>query len=168
MAIGERIKRIRNLRKLTQKELGIAVGFDESTADVRIAQYESNTRTPKEDMLRKLAEVLDVTYRSIYEPTLYAAEDVMYTMFELDEHYPIQLHEIVDDSDPDYVEKHIAIDFHTSLLDEFLKEWMLRKQQLDSGEITAEEYREWKLNWPQTTDDCGKLQSQKQWRKSND
>ncbi len=54
MAIGERIKRARNFRKLTQKELGLAVGFEENTADVRIAQYESNTRTPKEDMLRKM------------------------------------------------------------------------------------------------------------------
>ena len=88
MAVGDRIKRARNLRGMTQKELGIAIGFDEKSADIRIAQYESNTRTPKEELLRKIAEVLDVNYRSLYEPTLYAAEDVMYTLFELDEHYP--------------------------------------------------------------------------------
>ncbi len=29
-----------------------------------------------------------MNYRSLDEPTLYAAEDVMYTLFELDEHYP--------------------------------------------------------------------------------
>jgi len=46
MAIGERIRFIRNLRGMTQKGLGAAVGFDEKTADVRIAQYESGTRTP--------------------------------------------------------------------------------------------------------------------------
>lgn len=88
MAVGDRIKRARNLRGMTQKELGIAIGFEEKSADIRIAQYESNTRTPKEELLRKIAEVLDVNYRSLYEPTLYAAEDVMYTLFELDEHYP--------------------------------------------------------------------------------
>jgi transcriptional regulator with XRE-family HTH domain len=165
MAVGDRIKRIRNLRGLTQKELGVAVGFEEKTADVRIAQYESGTRTPKEDMLQKIAEALDVNYRSIYEPTLYAAEDIMYTLFELDEHYPIRLHEIIDDSDPDFTEKHIAVNFHTRLLDEFLTEWMLRKQQLKSGKITREEYMEWKINWPQTADDCGKFEPKKQWRK---
>lgn len=53
MAIKERIKRIRNLRNLIQKELGLTIGFDKNTADVRIAQYESNTRRPKEHMLRK-------------------------------------------------------------------------------------------------------------------
>ncbi|WP_291300309.1 helix-turn-helix domain-containing protein [Desulfosporosinus sp. BICA1-9] len=32
MAVGDRIKRIRNLRGLTQKELGLAIGFDDKTA----------------------------------------------------------------------------------------------------------------------------------------
>ena len=42
MAVGDRIKRVRQFRGLTQKELGKLVGFDEKTADIRIAQYESN------------------------------------------------------------------------------------------------------------------------------
>ena len=50
MAIGERIRFFRNLRGMTQKLLGIQVGFPEKTADIRIAQYESGTRTPKEDL----------------------------------------------------------------------------------------------------------------------
>ena len=49
MAIGERIRFIRNLRGMTQKWLGQAVGFPPKTADVRMAQYESGSRTPKED-----------------------------------------------------------------------------------------------------------------------
>lgn len=57
MAIGDRIKRARNFRGMTQKELGMAVGLDEKSADIRIAQYESGTRTPKEDLLKKIAEV---------------------------------------------------------------------------------------------------------------
>ena len=47
MAIGERIRYIRKLRKMTQKELGTAVGFEEKNADIRMAQYESGTRSPK-------------------------------------------------------------------------------------------------------------------------
>ena len=49
MAIGERIRFIRNLRGMTQKYLGTLVGFSEKTADIRMAQYEAGTRTPKED-----------------------------------------------------------------------------------------------------------------------
>ena len=139
MAVGDRIKRVRNFRGMTQKELG----FDEKSADIRIAQYESNTRTPKEDLLRKIAEVLDVNYRSLYEPTLYAAEEIMYTLFELDEHYPgTRIYEVTDTTDPDFPEKHMAVSFRYRLLDEFLKEWQLRKKQLASSEITKEECKQ--------------------------
>lgn len=165
MAVGDRIKRIRNLRGLTLKELGTAVGFDDKSADVRIAQYESGTRTPKEDILQKIANVLDVNYRALYEPSLYAAEDVMYTLFELDEHYAMQVHDVVDDSDPQFPSKRKAVSFGRKLLDDFLEEWQLRKQELANGEITKEEYTEWKINWPQTADDCGKFEPSKQWRK---
>jgi len=144
---------------MTQKELGLAIGFDDNSADVRIAQYESGTRTPKEDMLKKIAEILDVNFRSIYEPTLYAAEDVMYSLFELDEHYKILLNE---------QQAHISVSFDSKLLNSFMREWLLRKQELTNGIITKEEYKEWKLNWPQTADDCGKFEPKKQWRKNNE
>ena len=85
---------------MTQRELSLAVGFDEKSADVCIAQYESNVRMPKEELPRKIAAALDANYRSLYEPTLYAAEDVMYSLFELDKHYPgLRLYEIVNESD---------------------------------------------------------------------
>ena len=97
--------------------------------------------------------MLDVNYRSLYEPTLY-------------EHYPgTRIYEVTDTTDPDFPEKHMAVSFRYRLLDEFLQEWQLRKKQLASGEITKEEYQEWKLNWPQTADDCGKHEPHKKWRK---
>ena len=49
MAIGERIHFFRTLRGMTQKYLGMAVGFPERSADVRLAQYETGTRTPREN-----------------------------------------------------------------------------------------------------------------------
>ena len=166
MAVGDRIKRIRNLRGLTQKELGMSIGFDEKTADVRMAQYESGTRTPKEEMLKKIAKVLDVNFRSIYEPTLYSAEDVMYTLFELDEQYNgLTIYDVEDNSDPYYPEKHKSICFNARILDDLFAEWQIRKQELAEGKITREEYIEWKINWPQTTDDCGKNKLSKKWRK---
>lgn len=166
MAVGERIKRVRNFRGITQKELDIAIGFDEKRADIRVAQYESNTGTPKEGLLRKIAEVLEVDFRSLYEPTLYAAEDIMHSLFELDEHYPgTRLYEVTDTTGPDFPEKHISVSFRYRLLDEFLLEWQRRKKLLAAGEITREEYLEWKLNRPRTADDCGRHTPSKQWRK---
>ena len=46
MAIGERIHFFRILRGMTQKYLGMALGFPEKSADVRLAQYETGSRTP--------------------------------------------------------------------------------------------------------------------------
>lgn len=108
----------------------------------------------------------NVNFRSLYEPTLYAAEDIMHSLFALDEHYPgTRLYEVTDTTGPDFPEKHISVSFRYRLLDEFLLEWQLRKKLLAAGEITREEYLEWKLNWPQTADDCGRHTPSKQWRK---
>lgn len=141
MAIGERIKRIRNFRKLTQAQLGKAVGL----SDVRIRQYEIGNRTPNEDIIQELEKALNCNYRSIYEPSLYAAEDVMYTLFELDEHYDMNLYEVANPDDP--TEKHIAVGFDYSLLDDFLSNRKKKKEDIASGKITKEEYFEWKINW---------------------
>ena len=40
MHTGERIKRIRNFRGITQPDFGIALGFDAKNAAVRVSQYE--------------------------------------------------------------------------------------------------------------------------------
>ena len=50
ITFGRKLKHLRQKNHLTQKELGIAVGFPDSCADVRIAQYEGDVRTPKEDL----------------------------------------------------------------------------------------------------------------------
>lgn len=156
MAIGNKIKRIRNLRGLTQKEFGRLIGFDEKTADIRVAQYESGTRTPKTDLLRKMAEILDVNICYLSEPSLYSAEEIMFTLFELDDNYPVK---ILDTPN----EKH-SVCFDSVLMDSFLKEWKIRKQELADGIITPEEYLEWKINFPKTADNCGKHEPSKKWK----
>ena len=53
MAIDERIWFFRNLRGMTQKYLGMQVGFSEQTPSIHIAQYESGSRTPKPELTKK-------------------------------------------------------------------------------------------------------------------
>lgn len=69
---------------MTQKQLGVAVGFDEKSADVRIAQYESGTRTPKQALMEKIAEVLDVNPRFLADDEILGAEGVIMMLFELE------------------------------------------------------------------------------------
>ena len=65
MAISKRIHFFRIMRGMTQKYLGMAMGFPEKSADVRLAQYEAGTRTPKADVTEALAQVLDVSPKLI-------------------------------------------------------------------------------------------------------
>ena len=184
MTVGDKIKKIRTFRGMTQKELGLAIGFEEKGADNRIAQYETNYRVPKTEMLDKIAEVLHVNRQNFYTVAPGCAEDFMRTFFWLDEDTPgaIRLFQLVrnpgkynllDDTDVRYNDSDdwpahapVGMYFQYGLVDEFMREWLLRQQELHAGEITREEYLEWKLNWPDTCDDCGKCEPTVQWRKT--
>ena len=75
MTVGDKIKKIRTFRGMTQKELGLAVGFEEKGADNRIAQYETNYRVPKRELLDKIAEALRVD-RQNFSPALFACSNL--------------------------------------------------------------------------------------------
>lgn len=111
MNIGERIKRIRTLRGMTQKDLGIALGFPERSTDVRVAQYESGSRTPKEDVIQEMTKVLKVKPKAIADPDYNTYIGLMYMFFDLEETYGIHVDEIdgelclcLDRSRKDYTE----------------------------------------------------------------
>ena len=142
MQFGTRLKQARKHRGLTQKELGMMVGFDEKTADVRIAQYESETRLPKEPMRDKLADALRINKRYLRSYEGFCAEDILFLLFELDDEIRLRL------SKPDPREREINIVIPYGVVNDFLKDWMKVKQLLADEAITKTEYNEWKLTWP--------------------
>ena len=183
MTVGEKIKLIRTFRGMTQRELGVKVGLDEKGADNRMAQYETNYRVPKKDMLYDIAKALDVNPLNFVSEVPGSVEDIMQTFFWLDEDNrgAINLFSLIrsnkkekattkavaqydgnDDYWPD--EPPVGIWFNYGLVDEFMREWMIRKQELTNKEITEAEYLDWKLNWPDTCDDCEKFEAKKGWR----
>lgn len=171
MTIGEKIKIIRNFRNMKQRELGLALGFSESTADNRIAQYETNYRVPKKEALLKIADFFQVSPDNFISETTSSATDIMFTFFWLEESNKgmINLFQMVrnegktnasDDTtvryydNDDYPSKPpIGMYFSYGLLHDFMTEWLFRKEQLKSGDITREQYFEWKLQFPSS---CGK------------
>jgi len=82
-SFGQRLKFVRRFRRLTQKELGILMGYSEKTADVRIAQYEKNARTPKADTVAKLAEVLNVSPAVFSQTICTSRDDLLQSMYWL-------------------------------------------------------------------------------------
>lgn len=78
ITFGRKLKHLRQKNHLTQKELGMALGFPEDSADVRIAQYETDTRKPRDEILVKMAKTLNVpldilTVLVLSEPKEYEA-----------------------------------------------------------------------------------------------
>ncbi|MBQ1369334.1 MAG: helix-turn-helix transcriptional regulator, partial [Firmicutes bacterium] len=53
MAFGKRLRFFRTRKGLTQKQVGEAAGFKGNTSEVRMAQYETEARTPKEPLIRQ-------------------------------------------------------------------------------------------------------------------
>ena len=91
MAIGERIHFFRTLRGMTQKYLGMALGFPEKSADVRLAQYENGSRTPKADLTAALAQILDVSPHALDVPDIDSYVGLMHTLFTLEDCYGLKI-----------------------------------------------------------------------------
>ncbi|AAO11505.1 Putative transcriptional regulator [Vibrio vulnificus CMCP6] len=58
--IPMRLKKARKHAKITQKNLGIMIGMDESSASGRMNHYEKGRHTPDISTLRKMADALGV------------------------------------------------------------------------------------------------------------
>lgn len=82
-SFGQRLKFIRRFRGMTQKELGILMGFSEKTADIRIAQYEKNARIPKVEIVAKFAEILSVSPIVFSQTICNSAEELLQSMYWL-------------------------------------------------------------------------------------
>lgn len=145
MAIGERIRYIRNLRGMTQKWLGMTVGFDEKTADVRMAQYESGTRTPKENLVAAIADTLEVSPEALNVPNIDSYTGLMHTLFALEDLYGIHIGEI--DGELCLRLDKFKGTTYLSLFDMF-SAWQQEVEKLRNGQITKEEYDAWRYTYP--------------------
>ena len=145
MAIGERIRFIRNLRGMTQKWLGQAVGFPQKTADIRMAQYESGSRTPKEDLVNALANVLEVSPLALNIPDIDSELGFIHTLFAIEDIYGIRAEKQGD-------EVHLVFDGSKRTMNEsvfkMLSAWADQSDKLRKGEISKDQYDRWRYTFP--------------------
>lgn len=146
MAIGERIHFFRTMRGMTQKYLGMLLGFPEKSADVRLAQYETGTRTPKADLTSALAQVLDVSPKALDIPDIDTDIGLMHTLFALEDTRGLKIGEIDG-------EICLRLDKYTGAkyinMFEMLSAWRAQAKKYESGEITKEEYDKWRYHYPE-------------------
>lgn len=161
MAIGDRIRFIRNLRGITQKMLGIEIGFPERTADIRMAQYEAGTRTPKENLVEDIARALDVSTFALDVPNIESQIGIMHTLFALEDTCGFQIGKLDN-------EVYIRLDRDKGmLLNDRFNAWYKEYEKFKNEEITKEEYDQWRYTYPEvevmrTRNDLDKLRNQKQ------
>lgn len=142
MTIGEKIRYFRLLRGYTQAELGDKLGLQ---AD-RIRQYENDVRTPKTDLLKTIADALDVDVEALSDINIQNATDIIHVLFELEDHHTIDIERIdgktaiVFDND----------DIRNAILNTYLNYWYDKKQVFsldkysDAKDPRVIEYKSWR------------------------
>lgn len=187
MKVGQKIRLVRRHRHLTQRELGDKLGLGEGGAN-RVAQYEMGYRVPKDELLRKIADVLDVPVENFFLNDDYIP-DILRIMFWFDWEHPnvFRLTNTTENTESQQSEsdnidvklsgnaivKMVQQDIRPATVlwsdqygvDAYLREWSIRKQELATHEITQEEYLEWLLQWPESSDLAGLREPRRRWRK---
>ncbi len=141
MTIGEKIKIIRTFRGMTQKELGIKIGYSEKTADVRIAQYESNYRTPSAKKLQSISLVLNISPLALSNPDITTYHGLMHTLFSIEDKYGLEIKKIDDE---------LCLTFKGKIgtVPEYMRKWFEEYECFQNGESSKQEYDEWRYSFP--------------------
>lgn len=145
MAIGERIRFIRKKLNMTQKYLGLRLGFSEKSADSRVAQYENGRREPKMDILEQIAEILDVSTLALDCPKINNEKEVMHTLFAIEDLYGLS---VFFENERVCLKLERCENYNGIEMQLYLTQWMMKKNELRDGKITQEEYDNWKYNFP--------------------
>ena len=145
MSIGERIRSLRMWRQVTQKQLGLLVGYSEKGADVRIAQYESGNRKPKDEVIKDLAFVMQVSEKALKVPDIDSDEGLAHTLFALEDICGLEICE--KDGRPCLMFNAGAGE-RARKANNHLKQWLSQRQRLQDGEISRQQYDEWRYRYP--------------------
>lgn len=138
MTIGEKIKKYRTEKNLTQKQLTAMAGFSESA----IRNYELGNRTPSEKHISSIAGALGIHPFATSDPNLESYLGVMHTLFELEENWGAS---VVAESGTAYITFPVGSDLRSRLSD-----WGEAFAKYKAGSMTEDEYKEWKSTYPES------------------
>lgn len=153
MALGDLLKKFREIRGLTQKKLAGNLGFDDS----RIRQYESDRRTPKDDLLKNIASELKIAPEYLDDNKYpYSMDESVRLLFKMEDSLPLEIEEfeVLVDEKYDLKEKKYAIYFSGEdgmYINHFLKLWKEQREQYEGNFLREEQYEDWKANWPDSS-----------------
>ncbi len=137
---------------MTQKYLGTVAGFPEKTADIRMAQYESGSRTPKADLTESLAGVLGVSPLALSVPDIDSYLGLMHTLFTLEDRYGLTV-EKTENGVSMRVDSRKGKD--AAELSEMINAWAEQAEKYRKGDISREDYDKWRYNYPKYDETSG-------------
>ena len=137
---------------MTQKYLGQMVGFPEKTADIRMAQYESGSRSPKAELTENLAGVLGVSPLALSVPDIDSYLGLMHTLFTLEDRYGLTV-ETGETGVSLRVDPRKGKD--AAELSEMLTAWAEQAEKYRNGKINREDYDKWRYNYPKYDETSG-------------
>ena len=149
MAISERIRFIRKKRGMTQKYVGQLLGFKPRPGEIRMTQYEAARRTPRPELLEKIAEVLDVSPQALDVPNIENELGLIHTLFALEDIYGFKIDQL--EGTP-CLRLDLFHDPSPTSLFKIFRAWYEQAEKLAKGEITSEEYDQWRYEFPKYAD----------------
>lgn len=129
-AIGWRIRSIRIRRNMSQTDLAQEAGLGESA----LRSYELGDRLPKEKQIDSIAKALKVRPECFTQHEINTPLELIYTLFHFED---MQLLEPFVDGNPPFKT-------NNKVLVKAFRDWSSTRSKYENGQITDEEYREWK------------------------
>lgn len=136
MNTGELIRKYRKIAGLTQKELGEDCGMSEPA----IRNYELGNRTPNDEQINRIAKSLGIAPQALMPHEMVSAHDALGVLFELGDQFglmPLENGSLRLDPKAKSSKK----------LDAAIKAWRSVLDDVESGEITEEDYDLWKAKF---------------------
>lgn len=140
---GTKMRQIRLRKGISTSELGAKCDLTDSA----IRQYEGDFRSPKEDKLQKIADVLGVDVSALYDRKIESVADIMHILFEIEQDGYIAPAKIPADSfstDMTY-----GICSQNEVLSEAVEKWLEKRKLWESEQISDDDYRNWQDAFPQ-------------------
>ena len=136
MISGKKLKELRLIRNLTQKELAIKSGI----SDAAIRNYELGNRSPTKQQLDKIASALNCDPGAITDHNLYTNIDFYQIIFDLETNFTFRPYR--DESGMSFLMS------NSPEFNDFLKEWDDMRKKHYNNEVSDEEFRDWKISYP--------------------
>lgn len=137
LSVGSRISFLRQLRGMTQQELGNEIGIKGKKARNIICRYERTGRIPRNNVLEKIATVLDVNLNFIKKYDFSDPMDIYYLMIWSEELCSEFVCTMTDSISVSNVAQ--------SIISKRYKDWYRARRKYKKKEITREDYLKWKF-----------------------